>query len=176
MNGKFSPAQRAVYEVVLDAQKAAIAATRIGATFTQPHDAAVRVLTQGMLDLGLLNRNIVGNVNDAIESRAYQRFYMHRTGHWIGLDVHDCGAYSAGQYDGQPIWRDLHENMMLTIEPGLYIRPTEGVDERFWHIGIRIEDDAIVTANGCELTTRDVPVEIDAIEYLMKHRQEAHGS
>jgi Xaa-Pro aminopeptidase len=176
VNGKFSPAQRAVYEVVLDAQKAAIAATHIGATFMQPHDAAVRVLTQGMLDLGLLDRNIVGNVNDAIESRAYQRFYMHRTGHWIGLDVHDCGAYSTGQHDGQTIWRDLRENMMLTIEPGLYIRPTEGVDERFWHIGIRIEDDAIVTANGCELTTRDVPVEIDAIEYLMKHRQEPHGS
>lgn len=165
VNGKFSAPQRAVYEVVLAAQQAAIDATRIGATFIAPHDAAVRVLTQGLLDLGLLK----GNLEDAIANRAYQPFYMHRTGHWIGLDVHDCGAYSAGQADGQPIWRTLQSGMMLTVEPGLYIRPAADVPEKYWNIGIRIEDDCIVTDDGCELTTRNAPVTINEIEYVMKH-------
>ncbi|MGL4766740.1 MAG: aminopeptidase P N-terminal domain-containing protein [Formosimonas sp.] len=169
VNGRFSAAQRAVYEVVLAAQQAAIDATRAGVRFNEPHDAAVRVLTQGMLDLGLLDKTVVGNVDDAIASRAYQKFYMHRTGHWLGLDVHDCGAYSSGQDNGQPVWRTLQERMVLTIEPGLYIRPSSDVDEAFWNIGIRIEDDALVTANGCELLTRDVPVTINEIEYLMQH-------
>jgi Xaa-Pro aminopeptidase len=171
VNGKFSPQQKAVYDVVLAAQQAAIDTTRAGVSFMAPHDAAVRVLTQGMLDLGLLNASTVGSLDDAIANKAYQPFYMHRTGHWIGLDVHDCGAYSTGQHNEQPIWRDLQPNMMLTVEPGIYIRPSPAVDESFWHIGVRIEDDAIVTATGCELTTRDVPVRTDDIEYLMKHAE-----
>ena len=170
VNGRFSPAQRAVYEIVLAAQEAAIAATRAGASFNAPHEAATRILTEGMLNLGLLDANRIGSIDDAIHSGAYRQFYMHRTSHWIGLDVHDCGAYSSGQDDAQqPIWRTLQEGMVLTIEPGLYIRPSADVPEQFWNIGIRIEDDAIVTANGCELTTRDAPVAIADIESLMRH-------
>ena len=170
VNGRFSPVQRAVYEVVLAAQEAAIAATHVGASFNAPHDAATRILTEGMLNLGLLDANRVGSVDDAIHSGAHRQFYMHRTSHWIGLDVHDCGAYSSGQDDAQqPIWRTLQKGMVLTIEPGLYIRPSADVPEQFWNIGIRIEDDAIVTANGCELTTRDVPVAMTDIEHLMTH-------
>lgn len=170
VNGVFSSAQRAVYEVVLAAQEAAKSATKAGANFNAPHEAATLVLTQGMLDLGLLDKNKVGSVQDAIDSGAQRAFYMHRTSHWIGLDVHDCGAYSVGQDAQQkPIWRHLSEGMMLTLEPGLYIRPAANVPEQFWNIGIRIEDDAIVTASGCDLTTRDVPVSIADIEYLMKH-------
>lgn len=170
VNGVFSPAQRAVYEVVLAAQEAARAATRVGASFNAPHEAATLILTQGMLDLGLLDANKVGSAQDAIDSGAHRQFYMHRTSHWIGLDVHDCGAYSTGQDAQQkPIWRNLSEGMMLTLEPGMYIRPAAEVPEQFWNIGIRIEDDAIVTSTGCELTTRDVPVTVAEIEYLMKH-------
>ncbi|TDR29019.1 aminopeptidase P N-terminal domain-containing protein [Hydromonas duriensis] len=170
INGKFTAAQRAVYEVVLSAQEAAIASVRAGASFSAPHDTATRVLTQGMLDLGLLDKQVVGSVDDAIESGAYRQFYMHRTGHWIGLDVHDCGTYSSGLDAAQkPVWRQLTEGMVLTIEPGLYVRPSDKVPEQFWNIGVRIEDDAIVTAQGCELTTRDVPVAINDIEHLMKH-------
>lgn len=170
VNGRFSPAQRAVYDIVLAAQEAAIASTHVGAHFNAPHEAATRILTEGMLNLGLLDANQVGSIDDAIHSGAYRQFYMHRTSHWIGLDVHDCGAYSNGQDDArQPIWRTLQEGMALTIEPGLYIRPSANVPESFWNIGIRIEDDAIITKNGCELTTRDVPVSIADIERLMKH-------
>ena len=170
VNGRFSPAQRAVYEVVLAAQEAAIAATHTGASFNAPHEAATRILTEGMLNLGLLDANRVGSVDDAIHAGAHRQFYMHRTSHWIGLDVHDCGAYSSGQdAEQQPLWRTLSEGMVLTIEPGLYIRPAADVPEHYWNIGIRIEDDAIVTANGCELTTRNVPVAVADIEYLMKH-------
>jgi hypothetical protein len=108
--------------------------------------------------------------NDVIESGAYREFYMHRTSHWLGLDVHDVGAYSSGQTSaGSPIWRELVAGMVLTIEPGLYIRPAAHVPEAFWNIGIRIEDDALVNDSGCELLTRDVPVTVADIEYLMKH-------
>lgn len=173
VNGKFTDAQRAVYEVVLAAQQAAIEATRAGVSFMMPHNACVQVLTQGLLDLGILDKKTVGSLDDAINSRSYQAFYMHKTSHWIGLDVHDCGTYSLGQdVEQQAIWRDLRANMVLTIEPGLYIRPSSMIDERYWNIGIRIEDDAIVTPTGCELTTRKVPVAIDEIEYLMRHQHE----
>ena len=166
VNGRFSPAQAAAYEVVLAAQEAAIAATRVGATFNAPHEAALRVLVQGMLDLKLLT----GSLDGVIESGAYREFYMHRTSHWLGLDVHDVGAYSSGQTSaGSPIWRELSAGMALTIEPGLYIRPAAHVPEAFWNIGIRIEDDALVNDSGCELLTRDVPVTVADIEYLMKH-------
>jgi len=182
-NGRFSGPQRALYELVLAAQVAAIAATHAGARFTDPHEASVAVLAQGMLDLGLLDTNKVGTVQDVIDKRAYFQFYMHRTGHWLGRDVHDCGAYTEPSelgttsvrkdaLTGQAIVdrpaRILRPGMVLTIEPGIYVRPAPAVPEQFHHIGIRIEDDAIVTEQGCELISRGVPVEPDAIEALMR--------
>ncbi|MGQ9724878.1 MAG: aminopeptidase P N-terminal domain-containing protein [Tepidimonas sp.] len=182
-NGRFTGPQRDLYELVQAAQQAAIDATRPGARFADAHDAAVRVLAQGLLDLGVLNRNDVGHTDDVIEKRQYFRFYMHRTGHWLGLDVHDVGSYveptEAGQVcerrdplSGEVIRerpsRILRPGMVLTIEPGLYIRPAEDVPERFWNMGLRIEDDAVVTDDGCELITRGVPVDPDAIEALMQ--------
>ena len=182
-NGKFSGPQRALYELVLASQQAAIDVTKAGARFTDPHDATVKVLAQGMLDVGLLDRNKVGNVDDVIDKRAYFQFYMHRTGHWIGMDVHDCGSYVEPSQVGEvserkdPLSGELIKNrpsrvlqpgMALTIEPGIYVRPGEGVPEQFHHIGIRIEDDAIVTDKGCELISRGVPVKPDEIEALMR--------
>jgi Xaa-Pro aminopeptidase len=182
-DGRFTGPQRALYDLVLESQKAAIAATRAGARFNDPHDATVAVLAQGLLDLGLLDADKVGSAQDAIASRAYFQFYMHRTGHWLGMDVHDCGSYvepsEAGQsserkdpLSGETITnrpsRILRPGMVLTIEPGLYVRAAPGVPERFHGIGIRIEDDAIVTEGGCELITRGVPVEGDEIEALMR--------
>ena len=169
-NGRFTGEQKAVYEVVLAAQEAAIAATQAGARFDAPHDAAVRILAQGMLDLKLLNTDQVGDVDDVIANKSYVRFYMHRTGHWLGMDVHDCGNYldTRQPQDGGPrLSRLLQPGMVLTIEPGLYIRPSDDVPERFHNIGIRIEDDAVVTGNGCDLLTRGVPVDIPSIEALM---------
>lgn len=182
-DGKFTGPQRTLYELVLASQDAAVAATKAGARFTDPHDATVKVLAQGMLDVGLLDRNKVGGVDDVIEQRAYFQFYMHRTGHWLGMDVHDCGSYVEPSQVGEvserkdPLSNEVIKNrpsrvlqpgMVLTIEPGLYVRPAPGVPEAFHHIGIRIEDDAIVTATGCELMTRDVPVKVDEIETLMR--------
>ena len=182
-NGRFTGPQRALYDLVLASQEAAIAATRPGARFTDPHDATVAVLAQGMLDLGLLDRNKVGTLQDVIERRAYFQFYMHRTGHWLGMDVHDCGAYTEPSELGQRHERKdaltgntivnrparvLRSGMVLTIEPGLYVRPAAGVPEQFHNIGIRIEDDAIVTEAGCELISRGVPVDPDEIEALMR--------
>ncbi|MDZ7937462.1 MAG: aminopeptidase P N-terminal domain-containing protein [Rhodoferax sp.] len=182
-NGKFSGPQRALYDLVLASQIAAIAATHAGARFTDPHEATVKVLAQGMLDLGLLDTNKVGRLDDVIESRTYFQFYMHRTGHWLGMDVHDCGAYTEPSELGQGSERKdalsgdtivnrpariLRSGMVLTIEPGIYVRPAAGVPEQFHGIGIRIEDDAIVTDTGCELISRGVPVEPDAIEALMR--------
>ena len=182
-NGRFSAPQRTLYELVLAAQEAAIDATRAGARFTEPHEATVRVLAQGLLDLGLLDKHKVGTVDDVVASRAYFRYYMHRTGHWLGLDVHDCGSYVEPAERGQiserrdPLSgevikdrpsRILKPGMVLTIEPGLYVRPAEDVPREYWNIGTRIEDDAIVSADGCELITRDVPVNADEIEALMR--------
>jgi Xaa-Pro aminopeptidase len=182
-NGRFSGPQRALYDLVLASQDAAVAATKAGARFNDPHEATVKVLAQGMLDLGLLDRNKVGGLDDVIDKRAYFAFYMHRTGHWLGMDVHDCGSYveptEVGQVSerrdplsGEAITnrpsRILRPGMVLTIEPGLYVRPAEGVPVAFHNIGIRIEDDAIVTETGCELITRDVPVAADEIEALMR--------
>ena len=160
-----------------------MAATRPGARFVDPHEATVAVLAQGLLDLGLLDKAKVGGVQDVIAKRDYFQFYMHRTGHWLGMDVHDCGSYVEPSELGQvserrdPLSgelikdrpsRILRPGMVLTIEPGLYVRPAEGVPEAFWNIGIRIEDDAVVTDSGCELITRGVPVAPDAIEALMR--------
>ena len=181
-NGRFTGPQRTLYELVLASQEAAVAATKPGARFTDPHDATVKVLTQGMLDLGLIDKQQHGTLDDAIANRAYFAHYMHRTGHWLGMDVHDCGSYVEPSEVGQvserrdPLSgevikdrpsRILRPGMVLTIEPGIYVRPSESVPKEFWNIGIRIEDDAVVTDTGCELITRDVPVEPDAIEALM---------
>ena len=165
VNGRFSGAQRALYEIVLHAQKEAIAHTSPTHHWNAGHEAAVRVLTQGLLDEGLLK----GTLEQALETSTYSRFYMHRTGHWLGMDVHDVGAYRAPPLGAEDRpWRMLEQNMVLTIEPGLYVRPAEDVPEAFWNLGIRIEDDAVITAQGCELISRGVPVEIAEIEALMK--------
>ncbi|WP_133650171.1 aminopeptidase P N-terminal domain-containing protein [Paraburkholderia flava] len=177
-NGRFSPAQRELYDIVLAAQQAAVDATRAGVSFEAPHDAAVRVLAQGLLDTGIVDRQRFASVDDVIAERAYTPFYMHRTGHWLGMDVHDCGDYRerSGHRDADGVlpWRTLQPSMALTIEPGLYVRAADNVPERYWNIGIRIEDDAVVTADGCELLTRDVPVDADEIEALMRDKQ--HGA
>ena len=182
-NGRFTGPQRALYELVLAAQVAAIDAVRPGARFNDPHEAAVRVLTQGMFDLKLLDRDQHGTLDDAIHHRHYFAHYMHRTSHWLGMDVHDCGSYvepgEVGQVSertdplsGEVIRnrpsRVLRPGMCLTIEPGLYVRPSEGVPPEFWNLGIRIEDDVFVTEQGCEVITRDVPVHADEIEALMR--------
>ena len=159
VNGKFDGPQADVYRLVLAAQAAAIAAIRPGATFLDPHTAAVRVLAQGFIDLKLL----AGSVDGVIEAESYKRFYMHRTGHWLGLDVHDAGEYRHGDD-----WRALAPGMTLTVEPGCYIRPADDVPAAFWNIGIRIEDDALVTAEGSEILTADTPKTIAAIEELMR--------
>lgn len=170
-NGRFSGPQAALYDIVLAAQKAAIAHTSPAYHFNSGHDAAVEVITQGLIDEGLLK----GSLESQIEQETYRHFYMHRTGHWLGLDVHDVGRYrevpqasaSDQTEDTPPPWRKLEPGMVLTIEPGIYVRPQENIDERFWHIGIRIEDDALVTPHGCDLITRGVPVERADIEALM---------
>ena len=170
VNGKFSGPQKAIYEIVLAAQEAAIEKTKPGVDFQAPHDAALRVLTQGLLDLNLIDRSSIGSLDNALETKAYQRFYMHRTSHWLGMDVHDVGQYREPNSTSEPkAWRTLLPNMVLTIEPGLYIRKSDDVDPQYWDIGIRIEDDALVTNGTCELMSRDVPVSINEIEYLMKH-------
>jgi Xaa-Pro aminopeptidase len=179
-NGRYSAAQRELYEIVLAAQEAAVAATHPGARHREAHHAAVRVLARGMLDTGLLSHDRHGSLDDVIEHAHYRQFYMHGTGHWLGRDVHDTGDYLArdeapfeqpdymgGRVVKHPS-RVLQAGMVVTLEPGLYVRPADGVPERYWHIGIRIEDDAVVTAQGCELISRGVPVKADEIEALMR--------
>lgn len=158
VGGRFSAEQKAAYEIVLAAQSAAIAATRPNASWIAAHDAAVRVLTQGMVDLGLLT----GSVDGLIESGGYKRFYMHRTGHWLGMDVHDVGEYKIGDE-----WRLLEPGMALTVEPGLYIPAAPDVPEKFHNIGIRIEDDVLVTRDGCEVLTTDAPKTVADIEAIV---------
>lgn len=164
VNGRFSGPQEDVYELVEAAQAAAIEAIRPGVGFMSPHEAAVRVLAQGMLDLKLLH----GSVDGVVESESYKRFYMHRTSHWLGSDVHDAGEYKTGDD-----WRPLVPGMMLTVEPGCYIRPAADVPEAFWNIGIRIEDDALVTESGCEIITADAPKKVADIEQWMAENRHA---
>ena len=160
VGGTYSDAQRAIYDVVLKAQLAAIEQVRAGNHWNDPHDAAVKALTQGLVKLGLLK----GSVPQLIRDGAYRKFYMHRTGHWIGMDVHDVGDY---KIDDQ--WRVLEPGMVLTIEPGLYIAPgTKGVAKKWWGIGIRIEDDVLVTRGEPDVLSADVPKDPDAIEALMR--------
>ncbi len=165
VNGHFSGPQRALYDLTAAAQAAAVAATAPGRSWNDAHEAAVRVLAQGMLDEGLLQ----GSLDGVIESGAYTRYYMHRTGHWLGLDVHDAGDYRSGPAapEDRP-WRNLEPGMVLTIEPGIYVRAADDVPRQFHDIGIRIEDDALITHEGCELITRGVPVDAREIEALMR--------
>ncbi len=159
VSGTFGGPQRAIYELVLAAQTAAAAEVKPGNRWDMPHEAAVKVLAQGFIDLKLCS----GTLDSVIESEDYKRFYMHRTGHWLGLDVHDAGDYKEG---GD--WKRLRPGMTLTVEPGCYIRPAENVPERFWNIGVRIEDDALVTDSGCELITAAAPKTVADIEALMR--------
>ena len=162
VNGRFTPAQRAVYEIVLEANRAAIASVRPGNHWNAPHEAAVRVITQGLVKLGLLK----GRVPALIKSGAYRRFFMHRTGHWLGLDVHDVGDYKVGDE-----WRVLEPGMVMTVEPGIYLPAgARGVPRRFRNIGIRIEDDVVVTRRGAEVLSARVPKDPDQIEALMARR------
>ena len=158
VNGRFTAPQQAIYELVLAAQAAAIAQVKPGNTWNMPHDAAVRVLAQGMLDLGLLT----GSLDGVIDSEAYRRYYMHRTGHWLGKDVHDAGSYKE---DGA--WRMFEPGMVLTVEPGCYVRRGEGVPEKYADIGVRIEDDVVVTATGCDVITAP-PKTVADITRLMR--------
>jgi Xaa-Pro aminopeptidase len=159
VGGRFSEPQRALYELVLEAQLAAIDKVRAGNHWNDPHQAAVRVLTKGLLRLGLLR----GTLAKALKSEAYRRFYMHRTGHWLGMDVHDVGDYKV---DGH--WRQLEPGMVLTVEPGLYIPlGAKGVAKKWQGIGIRIEDDILVTDGEPDVLSRDAPKSVDEIEAVM---------
>ncbi len=159
INGKFTPEQKAIYTLVLKAQLAAIRCVKPGNRWNQPHDAAVRVLTKGLVELGLLK----GDVKQLIKNEKYRLFYMHKTGHWLGMDVHDVGEYKV---NGK--WRRLEPGMVLTVEPGLYIpQNTKGIAKKWRNIGVRIEDDVLVTKEGHEVLSSDVPKTIAEIESLM---------
>ena len=158
VSGRFTPPQRAVYDVVLAAQTAAIDKVRAGNHWNEPHEAAVRVVTQGLVKLGLLS----GPLARLIKERAYQPFFNHRTGHWLGIDVHDVGDYKVG---GE--WRVLEAGMALTVEPGIYIRPSPRTPKEFWNIGIRIEDDVLVTSRAADVLTAALEKTPEAIESVV---------
>jgi len=159
VNGTFTPEQKIIYEVVLKAQIAAIKKIKPGNHWNQPHEAAVKELTKGLIDIGLLK----GDLKELIKSNAYAKFYMHRTGHWLGMDVHDVGDY---KINGK--WRKLEAGMVLTIEPGLYIAAhSKGVSKKWWDIGIRIEDDVLVTKEGFDVLSKDTPKTVAEIESVM---------
>jgi Xaa-Pro aminopeptidase len=149
-----------VYQIVLDAQMAAIAAAQPGKLWDAPHQAALRVLAQGFIDLKLCQ----GSIESVLETESYKQFYMHRTGHWLGMDVHDVGEY---KLEGQ--WRPLQSGMTLTVEPGCYIRPADNVPQALWNIGIRIEDDVLITPHGNEVLTQEAPKTVEQIEEEMRH-------
>lgn len=162
VNGKFSAAQKDLYELVLYAQAVAIAEVRPGNSWDAPHNAAIAILSQGFIEYGLCR----GSLEEVVEKEGYKRFYMHRTGHWLGLDVHDAGEY---KQNGR--WRALLPGMTLTVEPGCYIRAADDVPAHFHNIGIRIEDDVTVTEEGCEVLTSTAPKMVDEIEELMRRRK-----
>jgi Xaa-Pro aminopeptidase len=159
VGGRFTPAQRAVYEVVLEAQACAIRQVRAGNNWNDPHEAAVRAVTAGLIRIGLLR----GRLPRLLKAQAYRDFFDHRTGHWLGIDVHDVGDYKVG---GE--WRVLEAGMALTVEPGIYIRPAPKVPREFWNIGVRIEDDVLVTAGAPEVLTAALEKDPDEIETLVQ--------
>lgn len=158
VNGEFSKEQRAIYELVMAAQAAAIKQVRPGNHWNDPHDAAVETMTEGLIELGILK----GRTRTLIKDQAYSKFFMHRTGHWLGMDVHDVGDYKV---EGD--WRMLEPGMVMTVEPGLYFPPARGLPRKWWNIGIRIEDDVLVTRDGNDVLSKDLPRDIEAIEELM---------
>jgi Xaa-Pro aminopeptidase len=158
-NGKFSKIQKDFYQLVLDAQSAALTKVSSNHNWNEPHEAALSVLIDGFRDFGLCQ----GSHQEIYETGAYKEFYMHRTGHWLGLDVHDAGDYKTIAKE----WKQLQPGMTLTVEPGCYIRPSANIPKEFWNIGIRIEDDVLVTQNGYEVLTKDSPKTIESIEALM---------
>jgi len=158
VNGVFTEDQRAVYDIVLSAQYAAIDKVQVDNHWNDPHLAAVEVITQGLISLGILS----GTLTELIKEEAYKPYYMHRTGHWLGMDVHDVGDYKV---DDQ--WRLLERGMVLTVEPGIYISANSDCEKRWWNIGIRIEDDVLVTKNGPDVLSKDAPKDPDEIEALM---------
>jgi len=160
INGKFTAAQKDIYELVLAAQVAAIAKVNTLNHWNAPHEAALDVLVQGFIDFDLCQ----GTKEEVLENGSYRQFYMHRTGHWLGLDVHDAGEYK----DKADNWRMLKAGNVLTVEPGCYVRPAENVPEHFWNIGIRIEDDVVVTEGACEVITKNAPKTVSEIESLMQ--------
>lgn len=160
VNGKFSAAQKDLYELVLAAQAAAISKVNTHNHWNAPHEAALEVLVQGFIDFKLCT----GSKDEVLETASYRQFYMHRTGHWLGLDVHDAGEYK----DKAGAWRMLQAGNVLTVEPGCYVRPADNVPEHFWNIGIRIEDDVVVTDTGCEVITAGAPKTVADIESLMQ--------
>jgi Xaa-Pro aminopeptidase len=159
VSGRFTPAQRAVYDVVLEAQLRAIDQVRPGNHWNDPHEAAVHAITRGLIDIGLLR----GRAARLIKEGAYREFFDHRTGHWLGLDVHDVGDYKVG---GE--WRVLEPGMALTVEPGIYIRPSPKIPREFWNIGVRIEDDVLVTAGAPEVLTGALEKQPQAVEALVQ--------
>lgn len=158
VNGKYSEAQKEIYELVLEANIAAIGQVKPGNHWNDPHNAAVKVLTKGMVEIGLLK----GTVSKLIKEEKYRKYYMHRTGHWLGMDVHDVGDYKVDEN-----WRLLEPGMVLTIEPGLYIPHGSRGAKRWWDIGVRIEDDVVVTKDGHDVLSADCPKTVDEIEQLM---------
>lgn len=163
VNGHFTEAQRTIYELVLQAEIAAIEAVQPGKTINDIHNVTVEIITKGLLDLGILQ----GEYDKIIEEKKYREFYMHTASHWLGLDVHDRGVYKVNKDD----WRELSPNMVFTIEPGIYITEgAEGVDPKYWNIGVRIEDNVLVTEQGCEVLTAQAPKTVAAIEALMAKR------
>ncbi len=159
VNGQFSSAQKAIYALVLKAQKAIIDLIKPGLVWDSLQKCCVQIITEGLLDLGLLK----GEVSSLIEEKAYKKFYMHGCSHWLGLDVHDVGSYKQDKK-----WRPLEENMVFTVEPGIYISQSPDINKKWWNIGVRIEDDVRVTSNGCEVFSEAVPKEISEIESLMR--------
>ena len=159
VNGRFNPEQKAIYHIVLKAQQAIIALIKPGIAWNQLQKTCVDYVTQGLMDLGLLK----GNLKDLIQQKSYQKFYMHGCSHWLGLDVHDVGTYKLDKK-----WRNLEPEMVFTVEPGIYIRPTADIDKKWWNIGIRIEDDVRVTSAACEVLTAQTPKDLADIENLMR--------
>lgn len=157
-NGKFSEQQKMVYNIVLEAQTAVIDSIKPGLVWNTLQETAMRVIGEGLIDIGVLS----GDIDELIESKKVQQFYMHGIGHWLGLDVHDVGDY---KIDGN--WRQLEPNMAFTVEPGIYIAACENVDKKWWNIGVRIEDDVVVTQTGCEVLTENLPKTVVDIERLM---------
>jgi Xaa-Pro aminopeptidase len=161
INGKYTNEQRAIYNLVLQAQLTAIKSIKPNVPWQKLQEIAARIISEGLLELGLLK----GSLEEILTKHTYRQFYMHNVGHWLGLDVHDAGSYAI---NGRS--RPLEPNFLFTVEPGIYVQPAENVDKKWWNIGVRIEDDVLVTQTGCEVLTKDVPKEISEIEALMQKR------